>query len=86
MFGLQPGSDIQVFILDNHRPIHLKNKYSDFNVVVFDSAADSDLVNYPSDGSDLSDSDFFDESDEEDEDDDDDNDRSDVSSNTFIQY
>lgn len=35
-FELEHGGDLRCFILDNHRPIHLKNIYSRHNVVVFD--------------------------------------------------
>jgi cell division control protein 45 len=37
-FNLEHGSDLRCYILDNHRPIHLKNIYSRHSVVVFDEA------------------------------------------------
>lgn len=39
-------------MLDHHRPIHLKNCYSKYNVVVFGSEMDVDDI--PSDGSEMS--------------------------------
>ena len=69
---------MRCFILDNHRPIHLSNIYSNFNVVVFDG--DDELAieeddNIPSDDSDISLGDEMsikDSSDDEDEDNEDD--------------
>ena len=48
-----------MFILDNHRPLHLANIYSKYSVVVFDDTfnpedGDYDEDSLPSDGSDLS--------------------------------
>lgn len=44
---------MRCFLLDNHRPLHLSNVYSRYNVVVLDdgSIRNDDL---PSDGSDIS--------------------------------
>eukprot|EP01040_Poterioochromonas_malhamensis_P020538 gene20538-24542_t len=39
-FNLEYGSDLRCFIMDHHRPIHLKNVYSRHNVVVFDENYD----------------------------------------------
>lgn len=35
-FGIEEGADYRVFLLDNHRPLHLKNVYSRNQIVVFD--------------------------------------------------
>eukprot|EP01038_Epipyxis_sp_PR26KG_P005061 gene5061-7065_t len=78
LFDLDRGGDVRCFILDNHRPIHLSNIYSNFNVVVFDG--DDELAieeddNIPSDDSDISLGDEMsikDSSDDEDEDNEDD--------------
>ena len=47
-----------MFILDNHRPLHLANIYSKHSVVVFDDTFDPsgeyDMDSLPSEGSDLS--------------------------------
>lgn len=48
---------MRVFILDNHRPLHLANIYSKHSVVVFDDnydAGEDDSDSLPSDGSELS--------------------------------
>lgn len=59
---------MRCFILDNHRPVHLANVHSRYNVVVLDNeTVDVDCI--PSDGSDLSN-----ESSEDSADDDDSND------------
>ena len=34
--GIETGGDIRCIIMDNHRPIHLRNIHSDYQVVVFD--------------------------------------------------
>lgn len=52
LLELEQGGDLRCFILDNHRPIHLKNYYSKHNVVVF--GGPSDFQDIPSDGSELS--------------------------------
>lgn len=71
LFGLEYGGDVRVFILDNHRPIHLANIYSRHNIVVFEDGLIPDNVistDYPSDGSELSaDNDTDDDSDSEEE-------------------
>lgn len=56
-FDLERGGDVRVFILDNHRPLHLANIYSKHSVVVFDDSYDAgedDAESLPSDGSELS--------------------------------
>ncbi len=35
-FQLEHGGDLRCFIMDNHRPFHLKNVHSHYNVVCFD--------------------------------------------------
>lgn len=53
-FNLEQGSDLRCYILDNHRPIHLKNIYSRHNVVVFDDADANDIEDdLPSEASEM---------------------------------
>eukprot|EP01035_Chromulina_nebulosa_P018949 gene18949-24757_t len=53
LFDLE-GKDIRVLILDNHRPMHLANVYSRYNVLIFDDVSDVHSIEndelYPSDG------------------------------------
>ncbi len=59
------GGDVRCYVLDNHRPVHLANIRSRYNVVVFnDESIEKDGL--PSDGSDLSDPDNLDDEDEDD--------------------
>lgn len=55
LFELDKGGDLRCYILDCHRPIHLANIHSRFNVVIFDDAVDGEFETVPSDGPDLSD-------------------------------
>ena len=59
---------MRVFIMDNHRPIHLENIYSAHNVVIFDNQADIEDNQYdmPSDGSILSSGDEANDDDDDD--------------------
>ena len=67
-FGLDQGGDLRIFIMDNHRPIHLENIYSKHNVVLFDNQADIEEdergFHLPSDGSIVSSGDDKDEDDD----------------------
>ena len=78
MFGLESGGDVRCFIIDNHRPIHLSNIHSRYNVVAFDDESNiqMDEAFIPDDGSELSDAedDSSDEDQEEMDDVDDDED------------
>jgi hypothetical protein len=83
MFGLEHGGDMRCFVIDNHRPIHLSNVYSRYNVVVFDEYDTRGLD--PADGPELGHYDMSsisrdeddDSSDEGRDDDDDDDDEKD---------
>lgn len=51
------SSDVRVFVMDNHRPVHLSNIYSRYNIVVFDDMNGENIDiddTIPSDGSVLS--------------------------------
>ena len=48
---MERGGDIRCFIIDNHRPVHLTNIHSNYNVVVLNDGSIVDDI--PSDGSDL---------------------------------
>jgi CDC45-like protein len=76
LFGLDRGGDTRCFIFDNHRPFHLANIHSRYNVVVFDDdieiARDITEGFIPSDASDLSAASDNDSSDEDEDEDDDD--------------
>ncbi len=57
-FGIEEGADYRVFLLDNHRPLHLKNVYSRHTIVVFDDTieptdfdADNQYDDIPSEAS-----------------------------------
>jgi cell division control protein 45 len=58
-FGLEGHSTIRCIVIDNHRPIHLKNIHSRDNVVVFDDAhsmaKDAEKNEIPSSGTDIDD-------------------------------
>jgi CDC45-like protein len=79
LFDLDRGGDTRCFIFDNHRPFHLANIHSRYNVVVFDDDIEisRDIAEgfIPSDASDLS---AASENDSSDEDDDDDEEEDDV--------
>eukprot|EP01041_Mallomonas_annulata_P001351 gene1351-2609_t len=65
-FGLEQGGDMRCYILDNHRPIHLANIHSNWNIKVLDDGSLDKLPEpIPSDGSDL---DFNDDPSDSDED------------------
>ena len=83
LFDLGYGGDFEVFVMDNHRPVHLKNIQSGESVTVFvekyelnDGAPvefeDGDLVTDDEDSEGEGEADEGDESEEEDDDDDDD--------------
>jgi cell division control protein 45 len=57
--------EVRCFLLDNHRPLHLANVYSRYNVVVLDDGS-IEAGDLPSDGSDLSSDDDDSNSDEDD--------------------
>lgn len=82
LFDLGYGGDFEVFVMDNHRPVHLKNIQSGESVTVFvekyelnDGAPvefeDGDLVTDDEDSEGEGEADEGDESEEEDDDDDD---------------
>ena len=54
MLDLNRGGDLRCFIMDNRRPIHLANVYSNYNVVVLDDDIEFTSSTILSDGSDLS--------------------------------
>ena len=75
-FNLEQGGDVRCIIFDNHRPIHLANKYSRDSVAVFDDETEMERESMfmPSSGSEAdepscSGSSDQDEDDEDDEDD-----------------
>lgn len=75
IFELEQGGDTRYIIFDNHRPFHLANRHSQYNVVLFGdkSEIEEDDGVIPSDESDVSESEK-ETSDEEDDKDDDDED------------
>ena len=76
-FNMEQGGDIRCIIFDNHRPIHLANKYSRHNVVVFDDETEMEMESndMPSSGSEADEpSDSASSDEDEDEGDDDDGD------------
>ena len=74
MLDLSLGGDMRCFILDNRRPFHLANVYSNYNVVLLDDGfVDGAEDDVPSDGSELDppvhqDADVDSEQDDDDED------------------
>lgn len=75
-FNLEQGGDVRCIIFDNHRPIHLANKYSRDSVVVFDDEIEMERESryMPSSGSEADEPSCSDSSDEDDDDEDDDDD------------
>ena len=69
LFDLAQGSELRCLIMDTHRPLHLANVHSRYNVVVLDdTSAETDGVSSGSEYSDNGDEGSTDDDDEEDDD------------------